>query len=183
MVQMLQFVSGHLPRQQGCYFRVFVHPADAPAILHLPGTFTWTRGLFHFWVFPTLHHPDAPAFLRTFTWTWGLFFFGFSAHYIIQMLQLFLGHLPGHGGCFFSGFLHTTSSSCSGFAWDIYLDRGCFFRGFRTVHHPVAPVLLGTFTWTGVVFFGFSTHSSSCSGFAWDIYPDTGVGFFGFPTH
>ena len=84
MVQMLQFVSGHLPRQQGWYFQVLVHLADAPEILHLPGTFTWTRGLFYFWVFRTLHHADALVLLRTFTQT-GVVFFGFSAHYMISV--------------------------------------------------------------------------------------------------
>ena len=75
---------------------------------------------------------------------------------------------------FLSGFLHTTSSSRSGFAWDIYLDRGCFFRVFRTLYHPVPPVLLGTLTWTeGLFLFEF---------LAQDMYPDRGVFFFsGFP--
>ena len=56
-----------------------------------------------FQVLCTLHHPGAPAFLGTFTWTWGLFF---------------------------SDFLHTASSNCSGFAQDIYLDTGVVFFRF-----------------------------------------------------
>ena len=85
----------------------------------------------------------------------------------------------------FSGFPHTTSSSCSGFAQDIYLDTGvglfrfsahyiiqmlqlslgplhghggCFFWVFRTLHHPLAPVFLGTLTWTQGLFFSGFQH-------------------------
>ena len=76
----------------------------------------------------------------------GVVFFGFSAHCIIQLLRFCSGHLSEH--------------------------RGCFFRVFRTLHHPVALVLLGKFIRTqGLFFSGFPhTASSSCSGFSRDIY-------------
>ena len=82
-------------------------------------------GLF-FGVVQSLHHADDPVFLGTFTWTPVLFSFRFSTQpwdlcfifacvqhiylghwpmklfvYIMQMLQIFLGHLAGHWGCFF----------------------------------------------------------------------------------
>ena len=34
------------PDTGGCFFRVFVHPADALEIPHCPRTFIWTPGLF-----------------------------------------------------------------------------------------------------------------------------------------
>ena len=130
-MQMLRLSLGHLPRHGGWFFRGFC----------------------------TLHHPYAPAFLGTFTWKWGLFFFGLSAHYTMQMLWIFFGHLPGHQGCFLGVFrtvlrhvLHfylcvthlfmtlthenylSTSCRCSWFSQDIYLDtRVVFFSGFSHI--------------------------------------------------
>ena len=239
MVQMLQFVSCHLPRQQGCYFRVFVHPADAPEIPHLPETFAWTRGLFYFLAFPhttscrcsgfawdiyldrgcffsgfphttlsrcssfcwdlymdmrviffggfhTLHHPVAPVLLGTFIQTQGLFYFIFSAHCIIQLLRFCSGHLSRQRGCFFSGFPHIASSSCSSFAWEIYLDTRVVSFGF-SAHYIIQ--LLRFFSANlsghrGCFFLGFPhTASSSCSGFAREIYPDTEVVFLDRKAH
>ena len=152
MLWKFRIFLGHLPGQGGC----FIFGFSAHYITQMLQLFTGHlhgHGGYFFWVFRTLHHPDAPAFLGTFTWTQGLFF---------------------------SGFPHTTSSRCSGFAGDIYLDRGCFFQVFHALHHPVAPVLLGTFTRTQEwLFLGFPhTTSSRCSSFSWDIYPDMGVVFF-----
>ena len=184
MLQKFHIFLGHLPGQGGCFIFGF-SPHYITQMLQLFSGHLHVHGAYFVWVFRTLHHPDAPAFLGTFTRTWGLFF---------------------------SGFPHTTSSSCSSFARDIYPDmgvvflwssahciiqllqfcsghlsghRGCFFRVFRTLHHPVAPVLLGTFIRTqGLFFSGFPhTTSSSCSCFARDIYPDTGVVFFRFSAH
>ena len=75
------------------------------------------------------------------------------------MLQLFLGPVHGHGGCF--GVV------------------------FHTLHHPVAPLLLRTFTRTqGSFLSGFPhTTSSRCSGISWDLYMDMGVVFFGVYAH
>ena len=184
IMQMLWFCLGHLPGHGGWLFRVFC----------------------------TLHHPDAPAFLRTFTSTWGLFFFGFSAQYIMQMLWFCLGHLPGHRGCFLRVFHTLHHADAPVFLGTFTRTWGFFFWVFRTLHHADAPALLRTFTWTwgwffrvfgtlhhadalgflrtftrtlGVVFFGFCT-SCRCSGnsaFSWAIYPDTGVVIFGFSTH
>ena len=136
-------------------------------------------GFFSFQVFRTLHHANAPVLLGTFTWTWGLVF---------------------------SGFLHTTSSRCSSFSWDIYMDMGVVFLWvFRTLHHADALDFLWTFTWTPGLFFGGFPHSTEtctsflpvcdifvydtypwnylstscrCSGFSQDIYLDTRVVFF-----
>ena len=120
IIQLLPFCSGHLPRHRGHFLRVFC----------------------------TLRHPDAPAFLGTFTWTWGLFFLGFP-HTTSSSCSSFAQDIYLYRSCFFSGFPHTTSSSCSGFSQDIYLDTGVvFFRVFHTLHHPVAPVLLGKFIQT-----------------------------------
>ena len=110
-----------------------------------------------FQVFWTLHHADAPGFLRTFTRTLGVVFFGFL--YILQMLwkfRIFLGHLPRH--------------------------RGCYFWVFHTLHHANVPIFLETFTWTWGFFFSGFPHTTSCrcSDFSQDIYTDTGVVFFGF---
>ena len=192
---------------QGLFFSGFLHTASSTC-----SSFAWDiyldTGVGFFGFFRTLCHPDAPAFLGTFTQTWGLFFsgfphttssscsgfaqhiypdtgvgfFGFSAHYIMQMLQPFLGHLPGDGGCFFGVSTHYIMQMlwlCSG---HLPRHRGHFFRVFHTLHHPDALAFLGTFTWTwGLFFLGFPhTPSSSHSSFAWDIYPDIGVGFSGF---
>ena len=40
-------------------------------------------------------------------------FLGLSEHYIMQMLQFFLGHLPGHQRCFLSGFPHSPGTCAS----------------------------------------------------------------------
>ena len=103
-MQMLRIFLGHLPGHRGCSFQVF-----------------WT-----------LHHADAPGFLRTFTWTLWVVFLGFL--YILQMLWkfcIFLGHLPRQG-LLFLGFPHTTLCRCSGLSWDIYLDTRAVFLGFST---------------------------------------------------
>ena len=127
-----------------------VHPADALEILHFPGTFTRTQGLCflscpHTWCkcssLSRVIYPDSRAVI-----------FGFL--YILQMLQkfcIFLGHIPGQGGCFIFGFsahyIMQMLRFCSG---NLSRHRGCFFRVFCTLHHPVAPVLLGTFIRTQV---------------------------------
>ena len=148
----------------------------------------------------TLHHPDAPAFFGTFAETWGCFFSGFphttlcrcsgfswdiypdtgvvpfrfSGHYIMQILRVFLGHLPGHCGLFFWGFC--TSYRCSGnsgFSWAIYPDRGCYSWVVHTLHHADAPDFLGTFTCTpGLFFWGFPHGTETCTPFlpACDIF-------------
>ena len=155
IIQMLQPFLGHLPRHGGCFFRVF-RTLDHPVAPVLLGTFIRTQGLF-FSGFPHTASSSCSGFSRDIYPDTGVVFFGFSAHCIIQLLQFCSGHLPGHRSGFFSGFLHTASSSCSSFAWDIYPDTGVVFSGFP------------------------HTTSFSCSGFARDIYPDTGVVFSGFP--
>ena len=132
---------GTFTQTWGCFFWVLVHPEYAPEIPHFPGTFTQTH-------FPGTFTLTQGFFLSGFPHTtssrcsgfsWdiypdtGVVFFGYAAHYIIQLLQLFLEHLHGRGSC--------------------------FFQVFHTLHHPDAPVSLGTFTWTWWVFFsGLSTH-------------------------
>ena len=140
---------GHLPGHRGCFFLVVLrHGADAPVCL---GSFTQTawllfsgfctsrrcsrnstsswyiyldKGVVLFLGFPHTTSPRGSSLsqdiymdmgLISFGFSahyimqmlrfcsghlprQGLFFFGFSAHYIIQMLQLFLGPLHGHGG-------------------------------------------------------------------------------------
>ena len=178
----------------GFFFWVFrtLHHADAPDFL---GTFTQTQGLFFsvilyttssscssiswdiytdlgvvfFRVFRTLHHPDAPVSLGTFTWTWWFFFSGLSAHYIMQMLQFCLEHLPGHGTWFFRDFHTLHHPDAPAFLGTFTQTWGLFFfRVFRTVHHADALDFLGTFTWTqGLFFSGFlDTTSCRCSGFS-----------------
>ena len=96
IIQMLQFLLGHLHEHGGFFSLGFPHTTSCRC-----SKFAWD------------------IYLET-----GVGFFGISTHYIIQMLQLFLGHLNRHGGCFLSDFLHTTSCRCSGFSWDIYPDTG-----------------------------------------------------------
>ena len=158
MLQKFHIFLGWLPVHRGFLPSGFPHTTSCRC-----SEFSWDiypdTGVVFFQLFRTLHHPAAPAFLGTFTQTWELFF---------------------------SGFPHTTSSSCSSFSWDIYTDMVVFFLwAFCTLHHADAPVLLGTFTQTQELFFLGVPHttSSSCSGFAWDIYPDTGVVLFRFSGH
>ena len=107
---------------------ICVHPTDAPEILHFPGRFTWTPGLFYFgfsahlcdmcFIFASASHIYSGHLSTT------LFV------YILQMFQkfhIFLGHLPAHHGCFSQVF-------CI-FSQDNYLDtRVVFF--FRFSAHP-----------------------------------------------
>ena len=161
-----------------------VHPADALKIPHFPGTFMWTWGCC-FWVL--VHPEDAPEiqhFPRTFTQTQGFFLSGFpdttscrcsvfswdiyldtgvvlfrcSRHYIMQILWVFSGHLPGHWGLFLFRFLYILQmlwKFCI-FLGHLSRHRGCYFRVFRTLHHADASVFLGTQAWG--FFFGFSAH-------------------------
>ena len=211
IIQMLQHFLGPLHGHGGCFFWGFPHTTSS-SCSSLAQDIYLDRGCF-FRVFRTLHHPVALVFLGTLIQIQRLFFIGFSAHCIIQLLRFCLGNLSGPQRLFFLGFPHTTSSSCSGFARDIYLDtgvvffgssahciiqlllfcsgnlsghRGCFFQVFCTLHRPVASVLFRTFIQTQGLFFflGFPhTASSSCSGFAQDIYPDAGVGLFRLSAH
>ena len=113
----------------------------------------------------------------------------------MHILRVFLGHLPGHCGLFFFGFLyilltrmqewvfagfpHTTSSSCSGASRDIDPDTGVVsFRVFSTGHVPRQRDFL---------FFRFSRHNimqmlryslGHFSAFSSDTYSDMGVVFF-----
>ena len=169
----------------GCFFWVLVHPEDAPEIPHFPGTFTQTQGFF------------LSGFLDTtscrcsgFSWDiypdTGVVLFRFSGHYIMQILWVFSGHLPGHWGLFFFRFLYILQML---WKFRIFLGhlprhRGCYFRVFRTLHHADAPIFLETFTWTWGFFFPGFPHTTSCrcSDFSQDIYTDTGVVFFGFST-
>ena len=158
IIQMFQFLLGHLCRHGGFFSLGFLHTTSCRC-----SGFAWDI------------YPDM-----------GVGFFRISAHYIIQMLQLFLGQLHRYGGCFFSGFLHTTSCRCSRFSLDIYPDTGVvifrfsghyimqmlrvflghlprhcglFFLGFV---HPADALeslhFCGPFTQTEVVIFGLSTH-------------------------
>ena len=164
-MQMLWDFSGHLPRHWGCFIWVLVHPADALEIPHSPGTFTQTQGLL-FSGFPHTTSCRCSSFSWDIYTHMGVISSRFSAHYIMQMLRFFSGLLPGHGGC--------------------------FFRVFRTLHHAVAPVFLGTFSAffsdiyldMGVVFFGFCAYYiMQMLRFLWDIYTHMGVIYFGFSAH
>ena len=170
MLQKFHIFPGHLPRHRVFFFRVFctLHRADAPDLL---GTFTQTQGVFFFgysahyiiqllqlflghlhepgsfffWVFRTLHLPDAPVSLGTFTRTWWFFFSGLSAQYIMQMLQFCLGHLPLNGvwvnvgeNMLFS-FRIFTHQCIMQMLWKfsivpghLYGHQGCFCQMFRT---------------------------------------------------
>ena len=158
IIQLLQLFLGHLHGPGSCFFRVFRtlrHP-DAPAFL---GTFTETWGLFFLRVFHTQHHADAPDFLGTFSQTRVVFFRLFrTLHH--PAAPAFLGTFTWTWELFFSGFPHITSSRCSSFSWDIYTDIGVVFCWvFRILHHPSAPVSLGTFTRTWWFFFsGLPAH-------------------------
>ena len=106
---------------------ICVHPTDAPEILHFPGRFTWTPGLFYFgfsahlcdmcFIFASASHIYSGHLSTT------LFV------YILQMFQkfrIFLGHLPAHHGCFSRVF-------CIFYPGQIPGNQGCFFfQGFRT---------------------------------------------------
>ena len=218
MLQVFRIFPGHLPGQQGffsgfsahpqnmyyiwmcCWHILFwrfscqficAHALDAPGIPHFPRTLIWTPGLFF------LGFAHIPGTCTAFLHVVGLLYFGYLViklyMYILQMLQkfcIFLGHLPGHGGLFFSGFPDTTSCRCSSFSWDIYPDTmvvfsGCctscrcpgnsafswdiytgmgvvFFRVFQTLHHADTLVFLRTFTQTqGLFFFSGFPHSWS----------------------
>ena len=108
---------------------ICVHPTDAPEILHFPGRFTWTPGLFYFG-FPA--HPCDMCFI-----------FASASHIysghlcttlfvcILQMFQkfcIFLEHLPAHHGCFSRVF-------CI-FSQDNYLDTRVVFFFCRFSAHP-----------------------------------------------
>ena len=180
MLREFHIFPGHFPGHPGCFFgfsthpwdmyciltcggpmlfRIFshqimcVHPADALKILELPATFTWTWGCFFLGFGTSWRCSRNSTFSQDIYPDAGVFSFGYYAHYIMQMLQIFLGHLPRH--------------------------RGCFFRLFHTLHHPAAPAFLGTFTQTWELFFlGFlHTTSCRCASFSWDIYTDMVVFF------
>ena len=156
-----------------------VHHADAPVLLGtLPGHRSWFFRDFH-----TLHHPDAPAFLGTFTQTWGLFFFGFSTHYIMQMLRIFLGHLPGHRGCSFQVFMTLHHAYPPGFLRTFTRTLWVVFFGFLYILQMLWKfhIFLGHLPRQGLLFLGFPhTTSYRCSGLSWDIYLDTRAVFLGF---
>ena len=117
----------------------------------------------------------------------------------------FLGTFTGTWGLFFLGFLHTTSSRCSSFSWDLYVDMGVVFFRFST-HYIIqmlrcfsghCPGHRGCFFWVfstgnvpgqrGCFLSGFpGTTSCRCSDLFWDIFPhfpdiylDMGVVFSG----
>ena len=139
-------------------------------IPHYPGTFTWTLVFFFLGFLHTTScrcsgfsrdmYPDTGIvcfrFLYSLQMLWkfriflghlpghGGCFLGLSEHYIMQMLQFFLGHLPGHQRCFLSGFPHSPGT-CDSF-----------------LH------VCNIFIWD-IDPWNYLCTSWRCSGFSWDI--------------
>ena len=126
------------PDTKGCFFRVFVHPADAQEIPHFPGPLTQTQGLL-FSGFPHTTSCRCSNFSWDIYMDMGFFFSGFSAHYIMQMLWFFSGHLHRHRGCFLSGFPHSWNFwyHCS----QVFLSLTPRYTRIQPIFSPIADSL------------------------------------------